>query len=745
MAVSVPEKNMRTKVWDAKIGGMTCGSCSAAVERALKKKQGIISANVNLALEKAHVEYAPGEVTVKELQEAVIKAGYIVLEEAEARPEKVEARKEEEISGLRARFIFSAVISGLIMLATLHGVVTLPIPHNLLNFILLALATPVQFWAGWRFYRGSYATLSHGSANMDVLIATGTSAAYFYSAVITVFPGAFSGYSDSVYFDTSSMIIALILLGKYLEAKSKGRASQAIKRLLSLKPKTARVIRGEAEMDVPVDEVAVGDIVMVRPGEKIPVDGEVISGFSSVDESMLTGESLPVEKGAGSTVIGATINLTGSFRFIARSIGKDTMLAGIIKLVEEAQGAKAPIQRLADRVAGVFVPVVIVVALITFSVWYFTGQSFTFSLLNFIAVLIIACPCAMGLATPTAIMVGTGRAAEKGVIFRGGDILERCAKVDTMVLDKTGTITEGKPRVAGLYVTGAGGETGEMLRLAASVEKLSEHPVARAVVEKAQREGITPAEADGFEALPGFGARAVVEGREVVLGNEQLMKERGIELSSALEKAAALASEGMASIYAASAGKLMGIIAVSDTIKPNSADAVAALKAMGLDVVMLTGDAEAVAKAVAAKVGIEKYVANVLPDGKEHEVIELKAGGRVVAMVGDGINDAPALARADIGVAIGTGADVAIEASDITLVKADLMSVVEAFRLGRQTLRIIKQNLFWAFIYNVIGIPLAAGVLYPAFGILLKPVMAAGAMALSSVSVVSNSLRLRRL
>lgn len=720
---------------------MTCGSCAAAVERALKKKQGIVSANVNLAMEKAHVEYIPGQVTVKELQEAVVKAGYRVLDEAEARPEKEDSRKEEEAGTLKVRFLVCLALSGVIMLATLHGVITLPLPHGLLNLILLALATPVQFWGGWRFYKGSYATLSHGSANMDVLIATGTSAAYFYSLVVTLFPGIFSGYDAPVYFDTSSMIITLILLGKYLEARSKGRASQAIKRLLGLRPKNARVVRDGTEMDVPVGEVAVDDIVVVRPGEKIPVDGEVVSGFSSVDESMLTGESLPVEKSPGTTVIGATINLTGSFRFIAKSVGKDTMLAGIIRLVEEAQGAKAPIQRLADMVAGVFVPVVIALAVITFAAWYFTGYSFTFALLNFIAVLIIACPCAMGLATPTAIMVGTGRAAEKGIIYRGGDILERCAKVDTVVLDKTGTITEGKPRVVELYGT----DTVLMLMLAASVEALSEHPIARAVVEKAREEGITPVEAGCFEALPGFGARADVEGREVVVGNEQLMKDRGLDLADAPARAAALAAEGMTSIYAASDGSLLGLIAVADTIKPGSADAVARLRAMGLDVVMLTGDTEAVAGAVAKKVGIEKFMAGVLPDGKEHKVMELKEKGRVVAMVGDGINDAPALARADIGIAIGTGADVAIEASDITLVKADLMSVVEAFTLGRQTMRIIRQNLFWAFIYNVIGIPLAAGVLYPAFGILLKPVIAAGAMALSSVSVVSNSLRLRRL
>jgi len=581
---------------------------------------------------------------------------------------------------------------------------------------------------------------------MDVLIATGTSAAYFYSLALTLFPSFFSRFGLDVYYDTSSMIIALILLGKYLEARSKGQASDAIKRLVRLMPRTARVVRDGVEVEIQVDDVAVGDVIIVRPGEKIPVDGTVISGASSVDESMITGESLPVDKNEGDTVVGATINLNGSFRFTATKVGKDTMLAGIIRLVEDAQGKKAPIQRLADKVAGIFVPVVIGIGVATFAAWYISGAGFTFSMLNFIAVLIIACPCALGLATPTAIMVGTGRGAEKGIIIRGGDILERSAKIDTILLDKTGTITEGRPKVTDVIDLSGKGEA-YLLGVAAAVEMLSEHPLARAVVEKAVEAGEHGHGKDvsGFKALPGFGARALVDGNEVVIGNEQLLTNNGIEVVAAREKAAALSAQGKTAIFIAEAGKVIGLIAVADTIQPGSRQAVSEFKAMGLEVVMLTGDTEAVARAIAGEAGIKIFVAGVLPEGKENEVVKLQKAGRVVAMVGDGINDAPALARADIGIAIGTGTDVAIEASDMTLVRSDLMDAARAIKISRQTLRVIKQNLFWAFVYNIIGIPLAAGAFYPMFGILLKPIFAAGAMAFSSVSVVTNSLRLRRL
>lgn len=712
----------------------------------MKKVPGVISASVNFAMESAHAEFIPSLATAEDLKAAVVKAGYKVIEQAEAAPEKEEAVKDEELGRIKIRLMVSIVLGALIMFSSLHGIIELPVPHHTMNFILLALATPVQFWAGWRFYRGAYASLSHGSANMDVLVATGTSAAYFYSLAITIFPPFFSQFSTDVYYDTSSMIIALILLGKYLEARSRGRASDAIKRLVRLMPRTARVVRDGAEVEIQVDDVVVGDVIVVRPGEKIPVDGTVISGESSVDESMITGESLPADKIEGDTVVGATINLTGSFRFEAKKVGKDTMLAGIIRLVEDAQGKKAPIQRLADKVAGIFVPVVIGIGVATFAAWYISGAGFTFSMLNFIAVLIIACPCALGLATPTAIMVGTGRGAEKGIIIRGGEILERSAKIDTILLDKTGTITEGKPKVTDVIDLSGKGEP-YLLGVTAAVEALSEHPLARAVVKRAFEAGEHghEKEVSGFRALPGFGASALVDGTEVVIGNEQLLKNNGIELGGVHEKAAALSAQGKTAIFIAESGKIIGLLAVADTIKPSSRQAVSEFKAMGLEVVMLTGDTEAVARGIAGEAGIEKFIAGVLPEGKENEVVKLQKAGRVVAMVGDGINDAPALARADIGIAIGTGTDVAIEASDMTLVRSDLMDAARAINISRQTLRVIKQNLFWAFVYNIIGIPLAAGVFYPMFGILLKPIFAAGAMAFSSVSVVTNSLRLRKL
>ncbi len=720
---------------------MTCASCSAAVERALKKRPGVISANVNLASETARIEYAPGTVSEAELKETVIKTGYQVLEKEEAAPEVKEAREEDELRELRTKVIFSIVVSSVIMASAFHGV-SVPVSRRALDIILFLLATPVQFWAGLRFYKGAWATLSHGSANMDVLIATGTSAAYFYSTVITFLPRAFAGLGNAVYYDTSAMIITLILLGKFLEARSRGKASEAVKRLMKLSPRTARVVRDGQETEISAEDVIPGDIVIVRPGEKVPVDGAIVSGFSSLDESMLTGESLPVDKGDGGRVFGGTLNLTGSFKFIAENVGKDTVLSGIIKLVEEAQGAKAPIQRLADKVAAYFVPAVIVVAFMAFGAWLVAGAGFTFALLAFIAVLIIACPCAMGLATPTAIMVGTGRAAEKGIIFRGGDVLERFAKTDTIVLDKTGTVTEGRPRVMALKKLGDGNE--DFLALAASVENYSEHPVALAVTEKAREENLVISPAEGFEALPGYGARAKVGGYEILIGNARLMAERGIETAPFTEAEAGYAREGYASIFVARDGKPAGIIAIADGVKEGSAEGIRRLKELGLEVIMLTGDTELAARAVARKVGIENVIWGVLPDRKEKVISEIQAKGKVVAMVGDGINDAPALAKADTGIAVGTGTDAAIEASDVMLIKPELTRVADATEISRKTLRTIKQNLFWAFFYNTIGIPMAAGALYPFFGILLKPVMAAAAMALSSVSVVSNSLRLRK-
>jgi len=728
-------------VWDGKVLGMTCAACQAAAERSLNRLDGVLSANVNLATEKAHVEYIEGVTGEAEIKAAITKAGYRPEDLTEP-GEVTEAQAKEEkreTAAIKLRLILSLVLGGGIMALSMLK----PIEGESLNVLLMALATPVQFWAGWRFYKGAYASLSHGSANMDVLIATGTSAAYFYSAVVTLVPGLFAGYSTAVYFDSSAMIIGLILLGKFLESRSRGRASDAIRRLAKLSPKTARVIRDGRETEVGVDEVAVGDTVVVRPGERIPVDGKVVTGFSSVDESMLTGESMPVEKTEGEPVYGATINQTGSFRFVAQKVGRDTMLAGIIRLVEDAQSKKAPIQRLADRVAGVFVPSVVLAATITFTVWMLAGQDFTFSLLLFISVLIIACPCALGLATPTAIMVGTGRAAEKGILIKGGDVLELAARVDTVVLDKTGTITEGRPVVSDI-VTADGFSDTDVLGPAASVESLSEHPIAKAITARAHELSVAHDDADGFETLPGFGARGVTHHGTVLIGNRNLMKDNSIDVSGLDSRVDALSNEGKTCVYVSVDGGVRGAFAVTDTVKSGAADAVAAFKSLGIRVHMLTGDVEAAARAVAASVGIDEVVAGALPGDKESEVARLRESGRVVAMVGDGINDAPALARADIGVAIGAGADVAIEAADMTLVKNDLMDAAEAFRLCRRTLGTIKQNLFWAFIYNIIGIPLAAGALYPAFGLLLKPMVAAGAMAMSSVSVVTNSLRLRK-
>jgi Cu+-exporting ATPase len=629
------------------------------------------------------------------------------------------------------------------------------------KYLLWALATPVQFWAGWQFYKGLWGGLKHKTANMNTLIAVGTSAAYFYSVVAILFPGFFAagGRSAHVYFDTAAIIIALILLGRFLEARAKGRTSEAIKKLMGLQAKTARVVRGGEEVDIPVEEVQVDDIVVVRPGEKIPVDGAVIEGYSSVDESMITGESIPVEKKAGDNAIGSTINKTGSFRFKATKVGKETALAQIIKLVEEAQGSKAPIQRLADLISAYFVPAVIGVATVTFVLWYFFGPvpALTFALLNFVAVLIIACPCALGLATPTAIMVGTGKGAENGVLIRSAEALERAHKIKTIILDKTGTLTQGQPIVTDV-VAAAGQDEGELLALAASAEQGSEHPLGEAIVNGAKEKGLSLSVATEFNAIPGHGIESRINGHKVLLGNLKLMQERGLHLNGLERKAVQLSEEGKTPMFVSIDGKASGIIAVADTLKPNSKETVARLHSLGLEVVMLTGDNKRTAEAIAKQVGIDRVLAEVLPEHKASEVKRLQKEGKVVAMVGDGINDAPALAQADIGIAIGTGTDVAMEAADITLMSGDLRGLVTAISLSKRTMRTIKQNLFWAFAYNTALIPVAAGVLYFIFGQtgtpeglrfffgdygFLNPVLAALAMASSSVTVVSNSLRLR--
>jgi Cu+-exporting ATPase len=628
-------------------------------------------------------------------------------------------------------------------------------------YIMWVLATPVQFWAGLRFYRGAWGALKHRTADMNTLIAVGTSAAYFYSVVAVLFPGLFAarGLELHLYFDTSAMIIALILLGRYLEARAKGRTSEAMKKLIGLQPKMAMVVRDGKEFEIPIEAVQVGDLILVRPGERVPVDGIIRQGSPAIDESMVTGESLPVEKKEGDEVIGATINKTGSFQFEATRVGKDTALARIVRLVEEAQGSKAPIQRLADVIASYFVPAVIGVAIITFIVWYFFGPapSLTFAFLNFIAVLIIACPCALGLATPTAIIVGTGKGAEHGILIKSAAALERFHKVDTLLLDKTGTLTEGKPRVTDIIAVPPYSED-EVLGLAAAVEHDSEHPLGEAVVKKAAEKGLTLSPSADFKAIPGYGAEARLNGKKYLLGNLKLMQDRGVSLDGLQQKAETLWNDGKTVIFLAVDGKAVGLIGLADTLKPGAAAVVAEIRRQGIDVGMVTGDNRRAAAAIARQAGIDRVLAEVLPERKSAEIKKLQEEGRIVAMVGDGINDAPALAQSDVGIAIGTGTDVAMETGDITLISGDLSGIAAAISLGRRTMRTIRQNLFWAFAYNVILIPVAAGVLYLAFhasGVpagfrfilgdygFLNPILAAAAMAASSITVVSNSLRLR--
>lgn len=731
------------------VRGMSCASCVQKVTKALNKVDGVVSASVNFAAERADINYLPTATTVDAIMAAIREAGYEPLPPAreEDALERDNRIKKAEMERLKRKFLLAAIISVPVMVGSLAGM--FPWVPDFLgnNLLLLILATPVQFWSGWQFYRGAWAASKHFSADMNTLIAVGTSSAYFYSAAVTFFPGFFaaSGIGHAVYFDTATVIIALILLGRLLELRARGQTGEAIRKLIGLQAKTARVVRQGKEVDVPVGDVLAGEIIVVRPGEKIAVDGVITDGYSALDESMITGESLPVEKKAGDEVIGATINRTGTFRFRATRVGKETTLSQIIKMVEAAQGSKPPIARLVDVIAGYFVPAVIVLAAVTFAIWYAFGPepALTFALLNFIAVLIIACPCAMGLATPTSIMVGTGKGAENGILIRGGESLETAHKLDTIVLDKTGTLTKGQPSVREI-VPVPGADEKEMIFFAASAEKGSEHPLGAAIVKRAVEAGVSPVDAKGFEAIPGHGIRALVDGKEVLLGNEKLLADRGIDAGQGREASERLSDEGKTPVFLAVDGKLLGVVAIADTLKENSKEAVEAFRRMGLDVVMMTGDNKRTAKAVAKELGIERVLAEVLPQDKAGEVKRLQAEGRKVAMVGDGINDAPALAQSDVGMAIGTGTDVAMEASDITLIGGDLRSVVNAIALSRATIRNIKQNLFWAFFYNMLLIPVAAGALYPAFGLLLDPMFAAAAMGLSSVSVVSNALRLKR-
>ncbi|MEK6548895.1 MAG: heavy metal translocating P-type ATPase [Nitrospirota bacterium] len=725
------------------IEGMSCASCVAKIEQGLSDVPGVVRASVNLATEKATVEYQSGVATPDMIQEAIRGLGYTPVmpaaRETETPASKAE-RKQAAYRSLRARFWFAAALTVPVMILSMSEHLRLPLSQSASFWMQLLLTTPIQFWAGWQFYKGAIAVARHGTTDMNTLIAVGTTAAYGYSVAATLAPGIFTaaGAAPQVYFDSSAAIITLILLGRLLEARAKGRTSEALTRLIGLQAKQARVIRDGRERDIPIGEVRVGDVVIVRPGEKVPVDGVILEGNSSLDESMLTGESMPVDKGPGETVIGATLNCTGSFRFTATQVGADTALARIVKLVEEAQGSKPPIARLVDQVASVFVPIVIGAALLTFGLWFAFGPApaFTPALLNFVAVLIIACPCALGLATPTSIMVGIGRGAEHGILIRSGTALEQARALTTVVLDKTGTLTKGELAVKQVVVHGDGWSRDKILQIAASAEQGSEHPIGKAIVKTAREANLALETPKDFAAVPGHGIRATVQGQPVRVGNLRLMETDGLSVSGLEGEVARLAEAGLTPMFVAVGASVVGVVAVADQVKEHAREAVAALKALGLEVVMLTGDNPRTAAAVAREVGIERVLAEVLPEAKAREVKRLQGEGKTVAMVGDGINDAPALAQADVGIAIGAGADVALEAADITLVGGDLRGVSAAIALSRATMRNIKQNLFWAFVYNIVLIPAAA------LG-WLNPILAAGAMGASSVSVVSNALRLR--
>ncbi|MDF1504117.1 heavy metal translocating P-type ATPase [Roseisolibacter sp. H3M3-2] len=800
------------------VTGMTCAACQGRVQRTLQKTPGVVDATVNLMMGNATVQYDPSAVSPEALVATIAKTGYgaeLPRPDANAFDEQAarDAAQEAEFRELRAKALVSGAVGVVAMVASMplmaagdhaHGVVADPfmrwamqaltpalrgalpwlyaVPASVLSWTLLVLTLGVMAWAGRHFYTRAWAAFRHHAADMNTLVAVGTGAAFLYSVVATVAPGVFTraGLAPDVYYEAVVIIIALILTGNAFEARAKRRTSQALRALASLQPPTARVARptpegGTAEVDLPVEAVRAGDVVLVRPGERVPVDGEVLEGTSAVDESMLTGESRPVEKAVGDRVIGGTINRTGAFRYRATTLGADSVLAQVVKLMRDAQGSRAPIQALADRISAVFVPVVLVIAIAAFTTWFVAahatgtppGAAAVRAFAAAVAVLIIACPCAMGLAVPTAVMVATGRGAELGVLIKGGEALQRAGDVTTVVLDKTGTVTEGRPTVTDVVVVGASSverrasssaeaipstldarrsplAADDLLRLVASLETMSEHPLADAVVRAARERGLPLAVPEAFASDTGRGVTGAVEGRGLAVGNGALMRAWGVDPAPLAADAERLAGEARTPVYVAVDGALAGLVAVADPIKAGAPEAVARLRAMGLDVVMLTGDDRRTAEAVARAAGIDRVVAEVLPDGKVAEVRRLQEGGRVVAMVGDGVNDAPALAQADVGIAVGGGTDVAVEAADVALMRGELAGVARAIGLSRRTMRTMKQNLFWAFVYNVVGIPVAAGVLYPAFGLLLSPILASAAMAFSSVSVVSNSLRLRR-
>ncbi|CAH2715899.1 Copper-exporting P-type ATPase [Neobacillus rhizosphaerae] len=724
------------------ITGMTCAACANKIEKRLNKLDGVEKATVNFALETVLVEYNPEQISVSEMKEDIKKLGYTLEQKKENAGEQVDHR-QKEIEKQQGKFIFSLILSIPLLWAMVsHFEFTrfIWLPDMFMNpWVQLALATPVQFIVGKQFYVGAFKALRNKSANMDVLVALGTSAAYFYSLYLSISSIGSGAHMVELYYETSAVLITLILLGKLFEAKAKGRSSEAIKKLMGLQAKNATVVRDGQEMIIPIEEVLEGDIVYVKPGEKVPVDGEIVEGQSAVDESMLTGESIPIDKTIGDNVIGSTINKNGFLKIKATKVGKDTALAQIIKVVEEAQGSKAPIQRLADVISGIFVPIVVGIAIITFLVWYFAVNpgDFADALEKFIAVLVIACPCALGLATPTSIMAGSGRAAEFGILFKGGEHLETTHRLDTIILDKTGTVTNGKPSLTDVILAD-GMDEKEFLTLVGTAERNSEHPLAEAIVEGIKEKGINLGASDTFEAVPGFGIQSTVNGKQLFIGTRRLMAKYCINVQDVLANMENLEKQGKTAMLVAIDGRYAGIVAVADTIKDTSKEAIARLHKMGLEVVMITGDNTQTAQAIADQVGIKKVIAEVLPEGKAEEVKKLQQAGKKVAMVGDGINDAPALATADIGMAIGTGTDVAMEAADITLIRGDLTSIADAIFMSKKTITNIKQNLFWALAYNVIGIPIAAAGL-------LAPWLAGAAMAFSSVSVVLNALRLQRI
>ncbi|MBJ6125817.1 heavy metal translocating P-type ATPase [Microvirga splendida] len=739
---------------ELKIDGMTCASCVGRVEKALRRVPGVLEANVNLATERASVRYLGGPDMVGRLIGAVAQTGYEAeaLRQDDDRTDRERAARDAEISDLQRSLTLAAILTlpvfvlemGSHFIPAVHDWVMGTLGHRTSWYLQFALTTVVLFGPGLRFFKKGVPALLRRSPDMNSLVVLGTSAAYAYSVVATFVPGLLPAGMANVYYEAAAVIVTLILLGRYLEAKAKGRTSEAIKHLMGLQAKTARVVRDGHSQEIPLDQVIAGDVVQVRPGEKIPVDGEVVEGSSFVDESMITGEPVPVQKAERAEVVGGTINKTGSFTFRATRIGSETVLAQIIRMVEQAQGSKLPIQALVDKVTAWFVPAVMAAAALTFLIWLVLGPepALTFALVNAVAVLIIACPCAMGLATPTSIMVGTGRAAELGVLFRQGEALQSLKEVGVVALDKTGTLTQGRPDLTD-FVTAPGVAEAEALRLVAAVEGRSEHPIAQAIVAAAEKRGIALPSTDSFEAVPGFGVSATVEGRKVDVGADRFMTRLGLSIADFADTAARLGAEGKSPLYAAIDGRLAAIIAVADPIKTSTPEAIAALHALGLKVAMITGDNRRTAEAIARQIGIDEVVAEVLPEGKVDVVKRLRTTHGSIAFVGDGINDAPALAEADIGIAIGTGTDIAIESADVVLMSGDVRGVVNAIALSKATIRNIRQNLFWAFAYNVLLIPVAAGALYPVNGILLSPIFAAGAMALSSVFVLGNALRLR--